>query len=191
MPTIEEQAELIRSEASDKYQAVRNNPRISDIETRDQIARAWVESIDKLRALEAAHGDTTAGEKQNLERKLYGLTNDTDPSLAISYRDALDRASNTPDNDERPAIALLNRALTSNDTTLARAILAVAFERMHVDVINAYSNAVPTATEDIEKLWAKLTNRELPLFTFVSPISPPELGNQHEIVIRTWADGNY
>ena len=191
MPTIEEQAEQIRIDAGNAVTVIRNNARISDIEKRDQIAKVWLDGVDRMTQLEENGSAAGNKRKQELERKLYGLPTSTDASLAISYRDALDRATALPDGDEQSAITLLNRALTSGDTTLARATLAVAFERQWVDLINNYIEAVPSTNTDIEELWAISTTPLASMFTFIPPAQPLELAGQHQSRIRSWAEGTY
>ncbi|WP_132438006.1 MULTISPECIES: hypothetical protein [unclassified Rathayibacter] len=175
--------------------SIRANTRISAIEKRDQIARAWLDAKKQIETLAADTNATRTTQKQALERKLFGIPNTTDASHAISYRDALDRASAidpTTSEGERQAVELMRRAEISGDTTLVRALLAVAYERQQVDVINTYANAHDKDDADLNELWKISTEPiDSSVFAFAEPQAPREVDGVTGHTVQAWADGEY
>lgn len=192
---IDEKSSAIRATMTNTVDSVRANTRISDIEKRDQIARAWLDAKKQIGALDTQTNATRTNRKQALERKLFGIPNTTDASHAISYRDALDRASAidpTTNDGERQAVELMRRAEISGDTTLVRALLAVAYERQQVDVINAYANAHEADDADLNELWKISTEPiDSSVFAFAEPQAPREVDGAPGHLVQTWADGEY
>jgi len=192
MATPTQDAEAIRTRTSTSFDQIRNNTRISTTEARDQMARVLLDARQSMSALQQTAEGQTEQRQQSLERKLYGIGNSNDPSQAISYRDALDRAAAIPSDQERAAIELIKRSDTSGDTTLVRATLAVAYERGWVDVINTYGNAHPEQDNDLTELWGLQHGAfDQGLFAYTPPLAPSELAGAHDTQLRTWANGDY
>ncbi|TCL84808.1 MULTISPECIES: hypothetical protein [unclassified Rathayibacter] len=192
---VDEKSSAIRATMTNTVDSIRANTRISDIEKRDQIARAWLDAKKQINALASDTNATRSTRKQALERKLFGIPNTTDASHAISYRDALDRASaidSTTAEGERQAVELMRRAEISGDTTLVRALLAVAYERQQVDVINAYANAHEKDDADLNELWKISTEPiDSSVFAFAEPQAPHEVDGAPGHTVQAWADGEY
>lgn len=98
--------------------------------------------------------DRGLGQKRReLEHRLFGPgTTSGDPaSLAISRRDAGDRAASLK--TEAEAAELLSRAERSNDEPLTRAILERAYEMDWVDVANQFLEVRPYLSIPLHDLW--------------------------------------
>lgn len=134
----------------------RDNQDISPIKRQKVIARAFLDVSKTLDGIQNESRTARATRKTELERKVFGIPNPSDASAAISYRDALDRVSALDISDERSEIAatdMLQRAVTSGDELMARAILAVSYDRGWADIINEYGRVAPTIEAELEELW--------------------------------------
>lgn len=182
-------AEELRTLAAKAIEHARNNSDISQEKKARLIARAYIDLKDGLEAIETGHAKQESTRRAQLERKLYGIPNHADANSMISYRDALDRAGQIPDdnNGEAAAIALLNRAQTSGDELLVRAVLATGYERQWVDVINTHINQNPNIDGDANELWT-LQQNQASAFSFEHVATPPrEISNYGETTLRTMA----
>lgn len=127
--------------------------------------------LGKRRAIEALYRDTKAevdpirrqmAEQQvtterRLERTLFGLASDADPSAVIAYRDAQDRVSAV----KRPEHldALMERALRTGDESLLRAAAGHAWSQSRNPLasdgwgalVDAYIGQNPAAKRDYEQ----------------------------------------
>jgi hypothetical protein len=192
---VDEKSSDIRAALTNSVETIRANTRISDIEKRDQIARAWLDARKQIAAFDFETNAARAARRQTLERKLFGIPNTKDANHAISYRDALDRASAidpTTTGGESQAVELMRRAETSGDTTLVRALLAVAYDRQQVEVINTYANAHEKDDADLNELWKISTEPiDSSVFAFAEPQAPREVDGVPGHIVQAWADGKY
>ena len=185
--------EDLRATADARYAEIRNNPDLSQEAKRRAIAKFYLVTkagVDKLKSdLDAA----TNGRQEALARQLYGIPAPADGSVAISYRDAQDRAGKAE--DESAAIALVNRAMVAGDDLQVRALLEVGYSNAWSGVINAYTDRDPTKEAIAEELWDLTTVSGKPannIFTgylnYLTP-QPPELSGLTDYVIQELAAG--
>ena len=120
---------------------------------RQQLAKVYVkmrrdvqDHIEKEAALQASR-------TRMLHARVFGTVGlPGDPgSLAISRRDASDRAANLKNQDD--AMDLLDRATRTGDETLARAIAERALERNWVHAANAFLETRPALNDALNELW--------------------------------------
>ncbi|MDO9439887.1 MAG: hypothetical protein Q7T73_03260 [Beijerinckiaceae bacterium] len=185
-PTQKKSREL--SDLADRHiKSARNNPDIS-VEKRNKIiARAYLDLKDGLDQLEASTKRAADARRSELERSVYGIPNKADASAMISYRDALDRASQVE--KEAAAVDLYKRAQTSGDDLLARAVLATAYQNQWVNVINNHAELYPETDAQLNELWnAQSGFMGGGLFDFVAPV-PNEIRNHTESSLRVMAEG--
>lgn len=182
MTTIDQaKVQAAHDTASRRYAETRNDPDISDEKRQRRLARVWVEHRDALATLSGDNQRTGDNRKDSLARRLYGLPANGD---SLSYRDALDRAHQIDAGDTRAALRLLEQARVTGDDLLSRAILAVAYTNRWNDVVNAYTDANPTAYKDAEELWDLHHNNARTLLTTFALIAPKprelnQYGDQH------------
>lgn len=178
----------LHSTASQHMGEARNNKDLTFEAKQRLIARAWVELQNGLKSLGDAEKAAAAVRRSTLERKLYGLPDHADASAMISYRDALDRASQVT--REAEAVTLLSRAHTSGDVHLERAILATAYDNQWADVINTFTAANPATINDAEELWhATNAPQQTGLLEALNNYTPKpqELSHVDDLQIRTMA----
>jgi len=112
-----------------QVERVRHDPNLSDVGKRRAMAKLAVRTRDEVARMRQAGLDATAARISQLQSVAFGIhTQSSDPSAAISLRDALDRVAQV----DSPAAAqqLLNRAVVTGDETLARAIALHAYTNM-------------------------------------------------------------
>jgi hypothetical protein len=166
-------ADVIRQNAASKYTAIRANQSLNRPALMKQLAQAHLESKSQLDALRTkADADTTARQSQ-LSTKLLGIGS-TDPSAAISHRDAQDRALAIKPGDTRTPSAMLDNATQSGDTAMSKALLGQAINVGNADLVNQYTDAHPEQQSDVEELW-NLQNapKVNPLVNVIHYASPP------------------
>jgi hypothetical protein len=182
-----EKVTALRRENQQRLQAIRADRDISEEKKQRLIAKAYLDLKTALEGAQVERDSKTATKRSLLERRLYGLPERANASEMISYRDALDRANQIAANDEAASLALMKRAQVSGDDLLLRAVLAAAYERQQVDVINGYSAANPKAYADVEELWAIQTDQVSPFdFDFVAT-APAEIERWSEPKIADMA----
>lgn len=190
MATATEQASTIRSTLNSSLDRIRNNSDLSRSARIKQIAAAYSTAKSAIAALEASATSSARARQAELERNLYGITNPSDASYVMSYRDAYNHVAGIEFADERSAVTLMTRAETTGDTALTRAALAVAFDRGWVDVINTYANAHKELDEDINNLWDLRTGRgDQDVFVFSTPDTPTELRTYSDHQVTGFANG--
>jgi hypothetical protein len=87
-----------------------------------------------------------------LIKAIFGLKPGADPSHVISLRDAQDRADSIESSDD--AVKLIQRAISSGDDVLAKAIVDAAMTSGWAAPVNMYTAANPSQKARIEELWA-------------------------------------
>ncbi len=122
------------------------------------LARAY---RDARRQMDAARAQTLASREQErarLTRELFSVagllgniaTTETRVGVAVSLRDAQDRAARLA--DEQEALDLLARAERSGDEVLARAVVERSLEQLWLAPLNAYAEAHPGTEPKLQRL---------------------------------------
>ncbi|WJL95881.1 hypothetical protein QSU92_01245 [Microbacterium sp. ET2] len=122
---------------------------------RDRFAESARERLRALRAEEEARVDAKISE---LERRLDGATG-TSSTDVIAFRDAQDRAERLDDADD--AKRMLDRALRSNDKSLAFAIFRRALDANWRGLVADFTTAQPQVAgvaQDLEVLYRHRAN---------------------------------
>jgi hypothetical protein len=160
MSSIGEQIEKIRAKYTWHYDNIRQEPGRTPEWRRQQLARLYREARTESNVAMETHKAAQAQRKRSFESKVYGLGGIAgDPaSLAISRRDAGDRAANLKNDAE--AQTLLERAERSGDEPLARAIAEQAISSGWLNTTNAFLDRRPHLDEAVNELWS-VTARSL------------------------------
>jgi phage tail protein X len=153
MTTTEQTIATLRENTTKYMDSARTNRDLSDYAKHRAIARGYLDLKAGLASIEAERNKTTNERQAQLARKLYGLPANADASAMISYRDALDRASQIDPKHPSEATALLQRARTVGDDLLVRAVIATAYEREWSEVINAHLEHNPGLEAEGQELW--------------------------------------
>jgi len=141
---------------------IRARPELSDRGRQMLLARNYLDAKSQMSDLEqTAHADDTVQRAQT-ERSVFGtsgLPGDA-ATLAVSYRDAQDRAAVLT--SPADAAALLARATRSNDEPLARAVAAHSHDQASTalggldsgwtDVVDTYTASRPEAARSVNTL---------------------------------------
>lgn len=141
------QPETIASDYASKLNSIRGAGQLSDRGKASHMARLYLEARTEMTESRSALESARRDRRRSLERRLFGISSaGNSDSASISYRDAQDRAERL----ETPgaAAALLARAESSGDDTLARAIAAHAFAKTWTDVLDTYCSSRPQLVED-------------------------------------------
>lgn len=158
-------------------------------------AAAWVQSKDAFAELDVRMRAAASRERSDLEAKYLHPkrslmeTPSERVSSDASYRDALARAGETATTEQ--LVGLVRRSARVGDDLQRRAALAVAYERMDLDAINAYLEGDPDAEPDLQRLFnvtatsGQLTKNDLELAMALAAPSPPL--NTRESVLRELA----
>lgn len=158
MPTIlfgqtgeQREAAAVRGEFAAAVDRIRGDAGLSDAGKRRALAAAYLAARDRVARLQQAEADRNRTRVRALERALFGSAGDsTDPSTAISRRDAADRAAQLDSPDA--ALALLGRADRGGDHILAKAVLEVAWGRDWQGVLDAWTDERPTVAAQFAEL---------------------------------------
>ncbi|QEM47176.1 hypothetical protein [Mycolicibacterium grossiae] len=129
---------------------VRGDISLSELGKQQLIARAWVNTKTEIARLQQADFDTLVTRYNKLERQVFGTAADSAGADAVSFRDAVDRASKL-DNDEAAA-KLLGTAELSGDTILAKAVVMRAWEARWNDVVDHYAVNHATVADTLAEL---------------------------------------
>jgi hypothetical protein len=181
--------DTIRDQAAAKYTAIRGNRDLSQPAALRAIAVTHVATKSALDAMaEKDAADATAHEGA-LSTKLLGIGS-TDPSAAISHRDAQDRVAAIPLSDVRTPGEMLARATMSGDTAMGKAVLGRAFSTGDTDLAQQYIAANPNTEQDVTDLWNIRNGPKLsPLTAAMTyrPQTPPELSGMPDYQIAAIA----
>ena len=189
-----EKAQQIRAGAALQIEDIRNDKKLTAEAKRQEIARWYLHANASLSELKEKTAQAAASRTATLESSIFGFTS-SDPSTAISHRDAQDRAASLDPADEANALNLLRRALTSGDTILAKAIVSTGIENDWADVVNNYSAFHPHLEAKVDELWTlkhdvpghestDLKTQMLDAPAYSLP-KPTELGGHSESTIRS------
>jgi hypothetical protein len=148
----------ISGDARTRIKGINEDPRLTDLAKREQIAQITDETKPKLAELAAKEEQIVDEHVRYLQRQVYG-TAGTSPEAVIMFRDAQERADKIE--DQRPAMNAMQRALLNKDDGMAQALLGRAFDQGWGDVINAYATENPalrTYLTDLNDLLAFKNN---------------------------------
>lgn len=124
---------------SKQVERVRRDTNLSAVGKQRALAKLYIQARDDVAMAREAADRAYRVRYSQLESLAFGIhTQASDPTAAISLRDALDRAAMVKDPDE--AQQLMNRAMVTGDEILARAI-----------ALTAYTNQGP---QDLGDHWA-------------------------------------
>ncbi|UXN25814.1 hypothetical protein N8D74_02705 [Curtobacterium flaccumfaciens] len=146
-----ELAETTRQQYQRRVEEIRNDRRFTPEAKQQAIAKLYRDTNHQLGQLRDERDATLNGRRIALEAEMFGLPKYASTSDTLSYRDALDRASRAEDGTA--LAALYDTAAISNDTILAKAILAKAYGDGEVDVINRYLEDHSTLETKAQELW--------------------------------------
>ncbi len=145
----------LKQTADARIAAIRADGNLSDQGKREAMAAVYAPLKHQLQAIRDGIAERDQKRKVELERKLFGLPANALSVDVIGYRDALDRAAGLENYEQ--AAALLDRAESSGDTQLARAIFAHAYEsggpgntgwnRIVEDYLDRHPETVDTVAE--------------------------------------------
>lgn len=146
-----ELAETTRQQYQRRVEGIRNDRRFTPEAKQQAIAKLYRDTNHQLGQLRDERDATLNSRRSALEAEMFGLPKYASTSDTLSYRDALDRASRAEDG--AALAALYDTAAISNDTILAKAILAKAYGDGEVDVINRYLEDHSTLETKAQELW--------------------------------------
>lgn len=146
-----ELAETTRQQYQRRVEEIRNDRRFTPEAKQQAIAKLYRDTNHQLGQLRDERDATLNSRRTALEAEMFGLSKYASTSDTLSYRDALDRASRAEDG--KALAALYDTAAISNDTILAKAILAKAYGDGEVDVINRYLEDHSTLETKAQELW--------------------------------------
>lgn len=137
---------------SAELREIQNDQQLSDQGRTERIAE--VEATYKSQRRSAINNETEIIDTKisELERRLDGYVGYSSSDI-IAYRDAQDRAEAVDSADR--ATTLMNRALRSNDRTLAHALFRVSVEKQYTEARQAFAKENPTVAtlvNDVQKL---------------------------------------
>lgn len=138
----------VRTTLADAVARIRANDNYSAEGKRREIARVTLTAREAADALKADHANTRAQRRTQLQRELFGSS--TDASSIILLRDSQDRAAALKDSDQ--ANAMMQRAIQSGDTYLAKAVAQVSVNNGWTDPVTEFTRHDPDAGELITEL---------------------------------------
>ncbi|RWR16793.1 hypothetical protein D8Y23_12795 [Microbacterium enclense] len=144
----------ISGDARARMRATKEDPRLSDLAKREEIARITETTKAQLDDLAAREQQIVDDQIRVLQRQIYG-TAGSSPEAVITFRDAQERADRIT--EQRPALAAMQRALLNQDEGMAQALLGRAFDQGWADVTGAYAAEYPARASYIADLQG-LTN---------------------------------
>lgn len=170
LPDLQAEIEGYRTEAGElaenftQYHAqVEADPNLSLTGKREQLEPRHAEVTEQITALRNREKSAVKQAKENLERRVFGLSPSasSDPAKVVSFRDAQARAREMEDSDE--AEEIYNSALRSGDNILAAAILEKALVRGWSKIKADYLERHTTTRNDLDDLesLAKYQNNSL------------------------------
>ena len=152
-------ADEIRASLSAKVTTIKSRRDLSDEGRARQLAKATVAARTEMAKLRRKDTERTEQRRAELRQRLFGNPKNWDSTTVISFRDAADRADKLKDAPE--AATLLERAITSGDDILGRAIAQHAMSRIvgkgigsaWAQIVDRWvENQPPDTAEDIQEL---------------------------------------
>ena len=189
----------IRRDTTAQIDQIRNRRELTDAAKLSRIAKVHLAGAAQMKELQTTSVQTAKAQRAQAETRAFGVADlkGGSASLAISYRDALDRAAQLT--SSKDAQALLSRAHRSGDEPLARATASHAFDMATSgasftdsgweDVVNNFLEQRPDLSDDVQTLaaLARPTRSATELFAYVIP-APPELSGIGEYRIAALAE---
>jgi len=153
-------ADQIRIDAEARIGKIRQQTRLRPEVIRAAVARVHQTSQRQMADLQAGAAKQAADEQRRLTARAFGINDIADhavdrASVAVNYRDAMDRVARLE--GVREAEAMLQRAESSGDELLARAVAQRAFTQRQVDPswegpLNSYLDSRPHADQAVTAL---------------------------------------
>src|SRR5690606_31656669 len=147
-------ARAVRAKYERDVAAINADTRLNAIGRAEMINDLYIAAKAELEGLRAEELRESTERRRRLERDIFGLPGTADPSVAISFRDAQDRANAIETEDEGQALRLLRQASQSGDTHLAKALITRAVEVGWSRVIDVYSAEHPGTEAKLAELTA-------------------------------------
>lgn len=137
---------------SSERREIENDPHLNDHGRTERLAELEAAAKSRRRTGIAEENEIIDNKIAELERRLDGYVGYSSSDI-VAYRDAQDRAEAVTDNDR--AAKLMDRALRSNDRTLAHALYRAAVENHWIEAQRAFARANPAVAglaNDVQKL---------------------------------------
>jgi len=130
-------------------QAIKDDPRTSDLAKRELLEALGHETKGKLVALKGEQESYVQGLRQKIEREFRG-SQPSDAASVVSRRDAMARARKITDKHE--ALEVLQDAIATGDADLAHAVGARARNTSMFDVAELYQASYPETADSAAAL---------------------------------------
>lgn len=137
---------------SSERREIENDPHLNDHGRTERLAELETAAKSRRRTGIAEENEIIDKKIAELERRLDGYVGYSSSDI-VAYRDAQDRAEAVTDKDR--ATKLMDRALRSNDRTLAHALYRAAVENHWTEAQSAFARenpAVAGLANDVQKL---------------------------------------
>lgn len=156
-----------------------NDPALTPDGKRERLEPLHRQVTEQIADLHAREKTAVRSEKENLERRLFGLSpsSSTDPATVVSYRDAQSRARELEDAGD--AQEIYQSALRSGDDILAAAVLEQALARGWSEIRQDYLDRHPSARDDLDDLAALAKYAANTLATTANYLPPTLTGLPH------------
>lgn len=131
---------------------IQHDPQLSDQGRTERLAELEAAAASRRRASISKENEIIDNKIAELERRLDGYVGYSSSDI-VAYRDAQDRAEAVKDKGR--AAQLMDRALRSNDRTLAHALYRAAIENHWTEAQRAFAKANPAVAglaNDVQKL---------------------------------------
>lgn len=136
---------------------IRNNRTLSAEGKRDQLAAAWIRTLDLIAAVRSRYSDDNTAELTKLEdeltkpRRSFSDTPADRVAIDTSYRDALQRAHATT-LGTKELVDLWQLARSAGDDLLAKAAVVVAVNRPDISLVRAVEGVDATLGAKVMRL---------------------------------------
>lgn len=185
LPHLQAEIETYRTQAGELAQhftqvqaQVQADPSLTPTGKREQLEPLHAEVTEQITALRNREKAAVNKVKENLERRVFGLSPSasSDPAKVVSFRDAQARARELEDSND--AEEFYHSALRSGDNILATAVLEKALVRGWSSIKEDYLSRNATTRGDLEDLAALAKYSDNGLFN-VAHYAPPRLNLPH------------
>ncbi|PQM52037.1 hypothetical protein [Mycolicibacter virginiensis] len=169
-----DEAARLSEEFMQTHAEVEADPNLTTTGRRERLEPLHQEVTDQIMGLLAREKAAVKGMKENLERRVFGLspTASSDPAKVVSYRDAQARVRELEHDDD--AAELYESAKRSGDNILATAVLERALVRGWTSIRDDFLERNTAARNDIDDLAALAKYTENSLLN-VGHYMPPTL----------------
>lgn len=182
------EAGRLSEEFTQLHSEVEADPSLSPEGKRERLEPAHVDVVNQIKALSAREKAAVKNVKEQIERRLFGLSESasSNPAQVVSFRDARALARQLDDRDE--AKQVYQDAVRSDDKVLAAAVLEKALVRGWTSIKDDFLERNRGTREDLEDLeaLAKYNDNRLanavhympPSLNLPRPAGFPQLGNK-------------